>query len=32
VDQSRMFGTTRDQVISYAGAFLDGLQQNGVDE
>ncbi len=30
VGQSRMFGTTPDQVITYAGAFLDGLQQNGV--
>jgi beta-N-acetylhexosaminidase len=30
VDQSRMFGTTPDQVITYAGAFLDGLQHNGV--
>jgi beta-N-acetylhexosaminidase len=30
VDRSRMFGTTPDQVITYAGAFLDGLQQNGV--
>jgi len=30
VDQSRMFGTTPEQVITYAGAFLDGLQQNGV--
>jgi beta-N-acetylhexosaminidase len=30
VDQSRMFGTTSDQVTTYAGAFLDGLQQNGV--
>lgn len=30
VDQNRMFGTTPDQVITYAGAFLDGLQQNGV--
>lgn len=30
VDQSRMFGTTPDQVSTYAGAFLDGLQQNGV--
>jgi len=30
VSQSRMFGTTPDQVITYAGAFLDGLQQNGV--
>ncbi len=29
VSQSRMFGTTPDQVITYAGAFLDGLQQNG---
>jgi beta-N-acetylhexosaminidase len=31
VDQSRMFGTTPNQVITYAGAFLDGLQQNGVE-
>lgn len=31
VDQSRMFGTTPTQVITYAGAFLDGLQQNGVE-
>ncbi len=30
VDQSRMFGTTPEQVITYAGAFLDGLQHNGV--
>lgn len=30
VDQSRMFGTTPDQVTTYAGAFLDGLQHNGV--
>ncbi len=30
VSQSRMFGTTPDQVITYAGAFLDGLQQNGI--
>ena len=30
VDQSRMFGTTPAQVITYAGAFLDGLQRNGV--
>jgi beta-N-acetylhexosaminidase len=30
VDQSRMFGTTPDQVVTYAGAFLDGLQQTGV--
>jgi beta-N-acetylhexosaminidase len=31
VGQSRMFGTTPDQVSTYAGAFLDGLQQNGVE-
>lgn len=31
VDQSRMFGTTPQQVITYAGAFLDGLQQGGVE-
>lgn len=31
VDQSRMFGTTANQVITYAGAFLDGLQQNAVE-
>jgi len=30
VDQSRMFGTTPAQVMTYAGAFLNGLQQNGV--
>jgi beta-N-acetylhexosaminidase len=30
IDQSRTFGTTPDQVTSYAGAFLDGLQQNGI--
>lgn len=30
IDSSRMFGTTTQQVISYAGAFLDGLQQHGV--
>jgi beta-N-acetylhexosaminidase len=30
VDESRMFGTTPAQVTTYAGAFLDGLQQNGV--
>ncbi len=30
IDQSRTFGTTPDAVTSYAGAFLDGLQQNGV--
>jgi beta-N-acetylhexosaminidase len=29
-DQSRMFGTTPQQVSTYAGAFLDGLQQSGV--
>lgn len=31
VDQSRMFGTTPSQVITYAGAFLDGLQHIGVE-
>jgi beta-N-acetylhexosaminidase len=31
VDQSRMFGTTPDAVATYAGAFLDGLQQNGIE-
>jgi beta-N-acetylhexosaminidase len=30
IDQSRTFGTTPDQVATYAGAFLDGLQQNGI--
>ncbi|HEX9056273.1 MAG TPA: glycoside hydrolase family 3 N-terminal domain-containing protein [Ktedonobacterales bacterium] len=30
IDPSRMFGTTPDQVTTYAGAFLDGLQQNGI--
>jgi beta-N-acetylhexosaminidase len=30
IDQSRMFGTSPDQVTTYAGAFLDGLQQNGI--
>jgi beta-N-acetylhexosaminidase len=30
VDESRMFGTSPNQVITYAGAFLDGLQHNGV--
>jgi beta-N-acetylhexosaminidase len=30
VDQSRMFGTTPQQVITYAGAFLEGLQQSSV--
>jgi beta-N-acetylhexosaminidase len=30
LDPSRMFGITPAQVITYAGAFLDGLQQHGV--
>ncbi len=30
IDRSRMFGSTTQDVITYAGAFLDGLQQNGV--
>ena len=30
LDQSRTFGTNPNQVTTYAGAFLDGLQQNGV--
>jgi beta-N-acetylhexosaminidase len=30
IDESRTFGTTVGQVTTYAGAFLDGLQQNGV--
>ncbi len=30
IDPNRMFGTTPDQVDRFAGAFLDGLQQNGV--
>jgi beta-N-acetylhexosaminidase len=30
VDQSRMFGTTPAQVVTYAGAFLNGLQQHGI--
>jgi beta-N-acetylhexosaminidase len=30
IDQSRTFGTAPSQVMSYAGAFLNGLQQNGV--
>jgi beta-N-acetylhexosaminidase len=30
IDQSRTFGTTPDQVTTYAGAFLDGLQQHGI--
>lgn len=29
-DQTRTFGTTPAQVTQYAGAFLNGLQQNGV--
>lgn len=28
--QDRMFGTTPQAVVTYAGAFLDGLQQHGV--
>ena len=31
VDRSRMFGTTAGQVTTYAGAFLDGLQQHGIE-
>ena len=31
VDQSRMFGPMPSQVITYAGAFLDGLQRSGVE-
>src|SRR5258706_9561611 len=31
VDRSRMFGTTVGQVTTYAGAFLDGLQQHGIE-
>ena len=31
VDKSRMFGSTPDKVTTYAGAFLDGLQQHGVE-
>jgi beta-N-acetylhexosaminidase len=30
IDQSRTFGTTPNGVASYAGAFLDGLQQHGM--
>lgn len=30
IDASRTFGTTVPAVVTYAGAFLDGLQQNGV--
>jgi len=30
LDPSRMFGTTPQQVTTFAGAFLDGLQQHGV--
>ena len=30
IDQSRTFGTSVSAVTTYAGAFLDGLQQNGV--
>ncbi len=30
IDQSRTFGTTVQDVTTYSGAFLDGLQQNGV--
>lgn len=30
IDPSRMFGSTPSAVATYAGAFLDGLQQNGV--
>ncbi|HEX9035482.1 MAG TPA: glycoside hydrolase family 3 N-terminal domain-containing protein [Ktedonobacterales bacterium] len=30
IDESRTFGTTPAQVTTYAGAFLDGLQRNGV--
>lgn len=30
IEQSRMFGSVPSQVTQYAGAFLDGLQQNGV--
>lgn len=30
IDPSRMFGTTPSQVTTYAGAFLDGLQQDGI--
>ncbi|MFI5274373.1 MAG: glycoside hydrolase family 3 protein [Ktedonobacterales bacterium] len=30
IDQSRTFGTTPAAVTTYAGAFLDGLQQHGI--
>jgi len=30
IDSSRMFGTTPGQVVRYAGAFLDGLQQHEI--
>jgi beta-N-acetylhexosaminidase len=30
IDPSRTFGTTPEQVTTYAGAFLGGLQQHGV--
>jgi beta-N-acetylhexosaminidase len=30
IEQSRTFGTTPQAVTTYAGAFLDGLQQHGV--
>ena len=30
IDASRMFGASVGDVTTYAGAFLDGLQQNGV--
>jgi beta-N-acetylhexosaminidase len=30
IDASRMFGASAGDVATYAGAFLDGLQQNGV--
>jgi beta-N-acetylhexosaminidase len=30
IDQSRTFGTTPEAVITYAGAFLDGLQSSGI--
>ncbi len=30
IDQSRTFGTSVQEVVTYAGAFLDGLQQNGI--
>ncbi len=30
IEQSRTFGTTPGAVATYAGAFLDGLQQHGV--